>query len=1026
MKKYLGLLEESSAELKEIYGCEFTAYESWLKKVKKYEEIDGEKFKESDLNKIFKKPVPPTSESDEINESGDIIEKTEEYFKPNGHFRVFEAKRGDWIDKKKRQELFEDKIYKNFIFKKIGGMPTKVKNEIREHSLQILSRCNNPEKWEETNKSPIYLQPEVKTNWKVEESENWFENKTGLVYGMVQSGKTASMISLMGLANASGYNLFILLCGGKNSLRDQTQERVNEAFGLDHWGGSNDKIISLTNINDDYNESVKADNGTDAFRRALGKTIIICVKKEINQLKKLIQHLNELKKSISPKGQKQFKNFKALIIDDEADYASQNTLKSGKTAINKALGDIRSVLSRNSYVAYTATPQACIVANHTNLIGYPNSFIWLLDPYRDKYGKPTTYLGLKEFFDETFSNDLVQIIDDESWPHWKKDDPENKGIYSSSGSIKKEKLTEAEKKFLKACNETKEEKKSFIIAIIDFIISGTFKWLDHMKEHNLNDSWIDINKINQQLPNDHPDYEKNFPFHAMMFNLSYINENQELLSKLLEIQLEHVKKDFVKFKVGDSDTYFTRVLEKQKKKSERFGKPSKNYTKDEVLELMKVFIDLMTKNIPGKSEYIYILNSKDEGDDLNYNEHSHDRTKKAAIILGGHILSRGLTINGLSTSFFVRSQSMSLGDTNLQMCRWFGHKKPNIQYQSLYIQKHSQNLFKSIADIDYKLRYNFSLFIMENVPAKCMLLSLRSSQFFRATSPTKSRGTTKGVMSSYSGKSVHCTDMFNHNDFMKNESILKNYIERFKSHNIENKWQQNRANVFYNVYYGLVVNLFKELHFDDDCLNVSPKNFLFFMNEWEDLPKINIAFYGYDRKWDFKGDVRRRDGTTGSKTKEEAKERALDKISNLISSQKRKGDTPDGTAKETIYLGDAYIDRDREWIIQHANSRTAEKKRKKGDSILIIFWILDGNYLCKHGTGVNEKRFYLGGKLKDLNPKDVIVENENQYLKKPLVSFSVIVPPGGPYYKIETNEAKKNEVLMNPECVEILDELPLL
>ena len=32
MKKYLGLLEESSAELKEIYGCEFTAYESWLKK----------------------------------------------------------------------------------------------------------------------------------------------------------------------------------------------------------------------------------------------------------------------------------------------------------------------------------------------------------------------------------------------------------------------------------------------------------------------------------------------------------------------------------------------------------------------------------------------------------------------------------------------------------------------------------------------------------------------------------------------------------------------------------------------------------------------------------------------------------------------------------------------------------------------------------------------------------------------------------------------------------------------------------
>ena len=57
-------------------------------------------------------------------------------------------------------------------------------------------------------------------------------------------------------------------------------------------------------------------------------------------------------------------------------------------------------------------------------------------------------------------------------------------------------------------------------------------------------------------------------------------------------------------------------------------KPSKNYTKDEVLELMKVFIDLMTKNIPGKSDYIYILNSKDEGDDLNYNEHSPIELKR--------------------------------------------------------------------------------------------------------------------------------------------------------------------------------------------------------------------------------------------------------------------------------------------------------------------------------------------------------------------------------------------------------------
>ena len=51
------------------------------------------------------------------------------------------------------------------------------------------------------------------------------------------------------------------------------------------------------------------------------------------------------------------------------------------------------------------------------------------------------------------------------------------------------------------------------------------------------------------------------------------------------------------------------------------------------------------------------------------------------------------------------------------------------------------------------------------------------------------------------------------------------------------------------------------------------------MNEWEDLPKINIAFYGYDRKRDFKGDVRRRDGTTALKQKKKRR-KSSDKISN--------------------------------------------------------------------------------------------------------------------------------------------------
>ena len=67
--------------------------------------------------------------------------------------------------------------------KKMGSMPDFVK-EIDTHSLHILGRCNEPRNW-------------------------GTHNKQGLVYGIVQSGKTASMISLVGLAIESGYRLFM-------------------------------------------------------------------------------------------------------------------------------------------------------------------------------------------------------------------------------------------------------------------------------------------------------------------------------------------------------------------------------------------------------------------------------------------------------------------------------------------------------------------------------------------------------------------------------------------------------------------------------------------------------------------------------------------------------------------------------------------------------------------------------------------------------------------------------------------------
>ena len=48
----------------------------------------------------------------------------------------------------------------------------------------------------------------------------------GLVIGNVQSGKTANMAALMAMAADWGWNMFIVLSGTIENLRQQTQNRL--------------------------------------------------------------------------------------------------------------------------------------------------------------------------------------------------------------------------------------------------------------------------------------------------------------------------------------------------------------------------------------------------------------------------------------------------------------------------------------------------------------------------------------------------------------------------------------------------------------------------------------------------------------------------------------------------------------------------------------------------------------------------------------------------------------------------------
>ena len=257
----------------------------------------------------------------------------------------------------------------------------------------------------------------------------------GLVLGYVQSGKTANFTSLIAKAADRGYRLIIVLSGIHNSLRAQTQRRLDLELGLvaDPKGvGRPDQRASLVG---DHQRGPEGRLRPAHRRRPTrpGRRGIMVVKKNATVLRRLVNWLDgEVPADLA-----------ALIIDDEADQASINTQPSMEEAdlgddtgdvapdkeldpstINGLIRDLIGKFRRASYVAYTATPFANVLINpdaESDRWGsdlFPKEFIISLP-------RPAAYVGAERIFgrpalededDDIAGLDVVRIVPDSEMP----------------------------------------------------------------------------------------------------------------------------------------------------------------------------------------------------------------------------------------------------------------------------------------------------------------------------------------------------------------------------------------------------------------------------------------------------------------------------------------------------------------------------------------------------------------------------------------------------------------------------------
>jgi len=475
--------------------------------------------------------------------------------------------------------------------------------------------------------------------------------RKGLVMGNVQSGKTLNYLGLINKGIDAGYKIIILLGGHLVDLRKQTQIRVDEGvLGRESRHlvrtrvGAGSRIgVGLEGIsNVDSGTTTLADftkRASDVLCRDLNgdnsDPFIFTIKKHVGVMKELYEWI-ESYHSLSPDNGIKM-DVPLLLIDDEADYASINTKhhKDEVTATNNGIRKLLKLFHKNTYVGYTATPFANIFIDPDES-SYSNEDDLFPSDFMIKIPTPENYLGQDFFFPPSSAEDENPSVIDIG-------DSEDKGY----GEIDKLKKND---EISLLPNSLEQAVRLFILVVAIRHIRG------ERNAHN-----------------------------TMLVNVSHLKGHQNRLEFLIEEYRERISDALNSFSSLGLEEANKNPLVKQLEQ-----------TFDQVLSIEEKYTDVFPKleDAAGKIK-VWAINqgSSAENKDLDYSAYKEHGLN--AIVIGGHKLSRGLTLEGLSVSYFARNSKAY--DTLMQMCRWFGYRPTYKDLCRVYIPKESSSWYAFIS-----------------------------------------------------------------------------------------------------------------------------------------------------------------------------------------------------------------------------------------------------------------------------------------------------------------------------------------
>jgi hypothetical protein len=509
-------------------------------------------------------------------------------------------------------------------------------------------------------------------------------DRRGLVMGHVQSGKTANYIGLICKAADAGYKTIIVIAGIQNNLRNQTQIRVDEGFtGYDSLRVNSNILTGVGLI---------PPQGT---RRPLSLTNS---KQDFDRSKRTLgTPLDSLREPVVLVIKKNVKVLRNLY-----DWLKLNGLMPRRDKISSPLiliddeadnASINIMYKKDEVSAINKAIRSVLsLFQHSTYVGYTAT------PFANIFIDPATDDDMLQ--DDLFPRSFIVSLDAPSnylgADRMFLDEPE-RYIVNNEEALEYLPLKHTKEDRLEELPETlREAMRCFVLATAVRLLRG--QGSDHS---------------------------------SMMINMTRFVAVQKNVKALVAIYLAAI---------AESCRLYASLSWEQAQGDQIISDLRASYAKfygscDEDWSDMQAVLGQVAPEIT-----VAMVNSGSK-DNLNYQDYPNG---KKVIAIGGIALSRGLTLEGLTISYYLRNSVMY--DTLIQMGRWFGYRPGYEDLCRIFMTSESEGHFTHVTESIAELREEMKFMEKQGATPEEFGLKVRSDPDTLIITAANKMGKSEGLI----------------------------------------------------------------------------------------------------------------------------------------------------------------------------------------------------------------------------------------------------------------------------------------